>query len=133
MDYKKKQGGGGGPGQQPPWKQNNNQQPQRGGTPYHGKPQRSNVAPTQRSSINLITNNFKIKSKKEKGVIYTYKVDFLEGSGPGGVSGSSTSGSAFEGGHEGSMESAEQISTSMSMMSLSKSQSVQGGGSLETF
>ncbi len=31
-----------------------------------------------RSQINLITNNFKIKSKKEKGVIYTYKVEFIE-------------------------------------------------------
>ena len=83
------------------------------------------MAPPNRSQINLITNNFKIRSKKEQGVIYTYKVDFLEGSGPGGVSGSA--------GYEGStsMESSEQLNNSMSMMSLSKGQS--SGGSLETF
>jgi hypothetical protein len=84
------------------------------------------MAPSNRSQINLITNNFKIRSKKEQGVIYTYKVDFLEGSGPGGVSGSA--------GYEGSttMESSDQLNNSMSMMSLSKGQS-SGGGSLETF
>ena len=78
-----------------------------------------------RPQINLITNNFKIRSKKEQGVIYTYKVDFLEGSGPGGVSGSA--------GYEGSttQESSDQLNTSMSNMSVKSA----GGGSgiLETF
>jgi len=81
-----------------------------------------------RSTINLITNNFKIRSKNH-GVIYTYKVDFLEGSGPSG----STSG-----GYEGSSSSLggdDQISTSMSTMSLGKGSNINIGiaGGLETF
>jgi hypothetical protein len=35
----------------------------------------------------LVTNNFKIRTKNH-GIIYTYKVDFIEG-GPGSVSGTS--------------------------------------------
>ena len=37
--------------------------------------------------MHLITNNFKIKSKN-KGVIYTYKVDFIEKQGGEGGGGS---------------------------------------------
>lgn len=99
MDYKKRQGGGGSGQGQPHWKQGGQQQSYNnnrgGGNPYHKGAQRSNVSSTNKTQINLITNNFKIKSKKEQGVIYTYKVDFLEGSGPGGVSGGA---SGFEGG-----------------------------------
>lgn len=62
-------------------------------------------------------------------MIYTYKVDFLEGSGPGGASVATTSG-GFEGlsGSAG----ADEASTQMSMMSLGKVSSG-SGGSLETF
>lgn len=41
------------------------------------QPQRSGTAHQPKSQINLITNNFKIKSKNH-GVIYTYRVDFIE-------------------------------------------------------
>jgi hypothetical protein len=39
-----------------------------------------------RTTLSLITNNFKIKSKKE-GIIYTYKVDFIDAEqrGRGGI------------------------------------------------
>ena len=141
MDRKRQGGGGQGGYQQPNsnWKsnnqyQNNNNNYRSGGDGggggrggYRGGPQKSYAAPSNRTQINLITNNFKIRSKKEQGVIYTYKVDFLEGSGPGGVSG----GAGFEG--STSMESSEQLNNSMSMMSLSKGQSSGGGGNLETF
>jgi hypothetical protein len=91
------------------------------------------MAAPNRSQINLITNNFKIRSKNH-GVIYTYKVDFIEGSGPGGASGGGTSsGGGFESGSIGSsMGGDDQLSTTMSMMSLGKGHSV-GGSNLETF
>lgn len=90
------------------------------------------MASPKRSQINLITNNFKIRSKNH-GVIYTYKVDFIEGSGPGGASGGGTSsGGGFESGSLDSMGVDNQFSTNMQTMSLGKGHSV-GGSNLETF
>jgi hypothetical protein len=42
-------------------------------------PRKSGVAAPHKGPINLITNNFRIRSQN-KGIIYTYKVDFIEGS-----------------------------------------------------
>lgn len=56
-----------------------NKKPQPFGGPK--KAQTAKAAP--KSTIHLITNNFKIKSKNH-GVIYTYKVDFLEDQKGGG-------------------------------------------------
>jgi hypothetical protein len=39
------------------------------------------VTATTKGTVQLVTNNFKIKTKNH-GIIYTYKVDFIEG-GPG--------------------------------------------------
>jgi hypothetical protein len=77
-----------------------------------------------RPQIQLITNNFKIKSKNH-GVIYTYKVDFLEGSGPGGAT---TGSSSMGGGYE-----THDVEQSMSMMSLGKMGSGGSSSGLETF
>jgi hypothetical protein len=63
------------------------------------------MAATTRTQVNLITNNFKIKSKNQ-GVIYTYKVDFLEGAGSGG--------GGLGGVENSSFLSDDQISTSIS-------------------
>jgi hypothetical protein len=41
-------------------------------------PKKSGVAAPLKGPIELITNNFKIKSQNH-GIIYTYKVDFIEG------------------------------------------------------
>ncbi len=70
----------------------------------------------------MVTNNFKIKSKNH-GVIYTYKVDFIEGAGQGGNGGSSGAGETP------SYSGEEDISTSMSKMSLAKGAAT----GLETF
>ena len=57
---------------------------QRGGRyPPRGNPSGFGNAPAKsslvgRGSINLITNNFKIKSSSN-GIIYTYAVDFIDG------------------------------------------------------
>jgi hypothetical protein len=78
------------------------------------------MAAPVRTQVNLITNNFKIKSKNS-GVIYTYKVDFLEGAGCG---------SGGSGGADSkSFTSDDQINSSMSSMSLG----IGNKGGLETF
>jgi hypothetical protein len=72
----------------------------------------------------LITNNFKIKSKREHGVIYTYKVDFLETTGPGGA----TRGTE-------DIKEQEDLNAGMQMMNLGRgaAASTNGSGGLETF
>jgi hypothetical protein len=43
-------------------------------------PRKSGVAAPSKGPIELITNNFRIKSQNDnQGIIYTYKVDFIEG------------------------------------------------------
>jgi hypothetical protein len=41
-------------------------------------PKKSGVAAPHKGPIELITNNFRIKSQNH-GIIYTYKVDFIDG------------------------------------------------------
>jgi len=41
-------------------------------------PRKSGVAAPLKGPIVLITNNFRIRSQN-RGIIYTYKVDFIEG------------------------------------------------------
>jgi hypothetical protein len=64
--------------------------------PSFNYPQKSGFAGAPKASTMLITNNFKIQGKNT-GVIYTYKVDFLEGagSGTGGGSGVGGEGASF--------------------------------------
>jgi hypothetical protein len=81
------------------------------------------MAAPMRSQIQVITNDFKIKSKNH-GVIYTYKVDFIEGLGSGGGGG----GLSGEG-EVSSIMGHEQISTSLSKMSIG----LGANGGLETF
>jgi hypothetical protein len=45
---------------------------------FGNAPAKSQNALVPRGSINLITNNFKIKSSSN-GIIYTYAVDFIDG------------------------------------------------------
>ena len=45
---------------------------------FGNAPAKSQNALVPRGSINLITNNFKIKSQSN-GIIYTYAVDFIDG------------------------------------------------------
>ena len=45
---------------------------------FGNAPAKSQNALVPRGSINLITNNFKIKSQNH-GIIYTYSVDFIDG------------------------------------------------------
>jgi hypothetical protein len=45
---------------------------------FGNAPAKSSNALVNRGSINLITNNFKIKSSSN-GIIYTYAVDFIDG------------------------------------------------------
>jgi hypothetical protein len=43
-------------------------------------PRKSGVAAPAKGPIELITNNFRIKSQNDnQGIIYTYKVDFIDG------------------------------------------------------
>lgn len=43
-----------------------------------GSPRQSRVAPANKGPIKLITNNFRIKSQN-RGIIFTYRVEFIEG------------------------------------------------------
>lgn len=45
---------------------------------FGNSPQRGSHALVPRGPINLITNNFKIRSQNH-GIIYTYSVDFIDG------------------------------------------------------
>jgi hypothetical protein len=76
-------------------------------------PKKTQYGPPAKTTLHLITNNFKIKSKN-KGVIYTYKVDFIEKQGPGG---------GAQGGFEGSREG----------HSMSEQEYVGKGDQLQTF
>ena len=49
-----------------------------GGRPMFSSPRKSGVAAPHKGPIVLITNNFRIRSQN-RGIIYTYKVDFIEG------------------------------------------------------
>lgn len=66
-------------------KKKQNWDPKRKAQPF-GYPQKPGIAAAPKTSTHLITNNFKIHGKNS-GVIYTYKVDFLEGAGSGAGSG----------------------------------------------
>jgi hypothetical protein len=46
--------------------------------PTFASPRKSGVAAPTKGPIELITNNFRIKSQNH-GIIYTYRVDFIEG------------------------------------------------------
>ena len=46
--------------------------------PMFGSPRKSGVAAPLKGPIELITNNFRIKSQNH-GIIYTYRVDFIDG------------------------------------------------------
>ena len=46
--------------------------------PMFGCPKKSGVAAPHKGPIELITNNFRIRSRNH-GIIYTYRVDFIEG------------------------------------------------------
>ena len=46
--------------------------------PMFGSPRKSGVAAPLKGPIELITNNFRIRSRNH-GIIYTYRVDFIEG------------------------------------------------------
>lgn len=69
-----------------PRKNQNPVEPNRGGRyPPRGNPGGFGTSPAKathaivpRGPINLITNNFKIKSQNH-GIIYTYSVDFIDG------------------------------------------------------
>jgi hypothetical protein len=50
----------------------------RGGGVFGNAPQRGSHALVPKGPINLITNNFKIRSQNH-GIIYTYSVDFIDG------------------------------------------------------
>ena len=50
----------------------------RGGGMFGNSPQRGSHALVSKAPINLITNNFKIRSSNH-GIIYTYTVDFIDG------------------------------------------------------
>jgi len=52
--------------------------PARGGASFGNDPQRGSHTVSTRGTINLITNNFKIRSQNH-GIIYTYSVDFIDG------------------------------------------------------
>jgi hypothetical protein len=52
--------------------------PSRGGGMFGNAPQRGSHALVPKGPINLITNNFKIRSSNH-GIIYTYTVDFIDG------------------------------------------------------
>lgn len=45
---------------------------------FGGSPRKSGVAAPTKGPIELITNNFRIRSRNH-GIIYTYRVDFIEG------------------------------------------------------
>lgn len=49
-----------------------------GGNTQFGSPRKSGVAAPNKGPITLITNNFRIRSRNH-GIIYTYRVDFIEG------------------------------------------------------
>jgi hypothetical protein len=87
-------------------------------------PQKSGVAAEPKTKTMLITNNFKIRGKNS-GVIYTYKVDFLEGAGSGGAGGSVISG---EGTGFGQSDS-QALTHAMSKVSLG----IGSSSGLETF
>jgi hypothetical protein len=82
-------------------------------------PKKSQVAAPVKGPIQLITNNFKIKSKNH-GIIYTYKVDFIEG-------GPAVAGGNRGGGDSSSFLEEEEIKTSFTNLSLG------GANGLETF
>jgi hypothetical protein len=46
--------------------------------PMFSSPKKSGVAAPPKGPIELITNNFRIKSQNH-GIIHTYKVDFIDG------------------------------------------------------
>jgi len=50
----------------------------KGGRPMFNSPRKSGVAAPLKGPIELITNNFRIRSQNH-GIIYTYRVDFIEG------------------------------------------------------
>lgn len=54
-------------------------------------PRKSGVAAPTRGPIELITNNFRIKSQNH-GIIYTYKVDFIDGQAAAMVENKTTTG-----------------------------------------
>ena len=99
--------------QKPQWDQGKKQ----GG---FSKPMKSKVAAPIKGPIQLITNNFKIKSKNH-GIIYTYRVDFIEGS-------PEVTGGNRGGGDKSSNYEEEEIKTSFTKLSLGG-----GGNGLETF
>jgi hypothetical protein len=76
--------GSGGPGgfrkpSNPNDGQRGNRYPPRGNPGNFGNaPAKSSHALVSRGPINLITNNFKIKSSSN-GIIYTYSVEFIDG------------------------------------------------------
>ena len=75
-------GGGGQGGYRKPNNPNDGQRgnryPPRGNPGFGNAPNKSPLALVQRGPINLITNNFKIKSQSN-GIIYTYSVEFIDG------------------------------------------------------
>jgi 3-oxoacyl-[acyl-carrier-protein] synthase III len=54
-------------------------------------PKKSGVAAPHKGPIELITNNFRIKSQNH-GIIYTYKVDFIDGASAAVIESKNTQG-----------------------------------------
>jgi hypothetical protein len=54
-------------------------------------PRKSGVAAPLKGPIELITNNFRIKSQNH-GIIYTYRVDFIDGASAAVIESSNTQG-----------------------------------------
>ena len=54
-------------------------------------PRKSGVAAPLKGPIELITNNFRIKSQNH-GIIYTYRVDFIDGQAAALIESSNTQG-----------------------------------------
>ena len=71
--------------------------------PMFNSPKKSGVAAPHKGPIELITNNFRIKSQND-GIIYTYKVDFIDGQSAANIESKNT-----QGGH-GSDDQASNVS-----------------------
>jgi hypothetical protein len=59
--------------------------------PMFSSPRKSGVAAPTKGPIELITNNFRIRSQNH-GIIYTYRVDFIDGASAAVIESSNTAG-----------------------------------------
>ena len=61
--------------------------------PMFSSPRKSGVAAPLKGPIELITNNFRTKSQNH-GIIYTYRVDFIDGQAAALIESSNTQGAS---------------------------------------